>query len=120
VRAPDGRFGVALSTGGTAIMLRGRVGDVPIFGAGLYAGAHGAAAATGTGERIVEKLLAFTVHGWLASGMRAQEAALRAVSLIAPPAHTGIIVVTPTELGAAADRSMAWAGREAAGPWLGP
>jgi len=120
VRAPDGRFGVALSTGGTAIMLRGRVGDVPIFGAGLYAGAHGAAAATGTGERIVEKLLAFTVHGWLAQGMSAQEAATRAVSLIPAPAVTGIIVITPTELGAAADRPMAWAGREAGGAWMGP
>jgi beta-aspartyl-peptidase (threonine type) len=120
VRAADGRFGVALSTGGTAIMLRGRVGDVPIYGAGLYAGAHGAAAATGTGERIVEQLLAFTVHGWLAQGMPAQEAAQRAVSLIAAPASTGIIVITPTELGAAADRPMAWAGREQAGPWLGP
>jgi L-asparaginase / beta-aspartyl-peptidase len=116
----DGRFGVALSTGGTAIMLRGRVGDVPIYGAGLYAGAHGAAAATGTGERIVEQLLAFTVHGWLAQGMPAQEAAQRAVSLIAAPASTGIIVITPTQLGAAADRPMAWAGREQAGPWLGP
>jgi beta-aspartyl-peptidase (threonine type) len=120
VRAPDGRFGVALSTGGTAIMLRGRVGDVPIFGAGLYAGAHGAAAATGTGERIVEKLLAVTVHGWLAQGMGAQQAAERAVSLIPAPASTGIIVITPTELGAAADRPMAWAGREQAGPWFGP
>jgi L-asparaginase / beta-aspartyl-peptidase len=120
VRAPDGRFGVALSTGGTAIMLRGRVGDVPIYGAGLYAGAHGAAAATGTGERIVEKLLAHTVNGWLAAGMRAQEAADRAIALIAAPASIGIIVVTPTELAAAADRAMAWAGREDGGAWMGP
>ena len=57
VRAPDGRFAVALSTGGTAVMLRGRVGDVPIYGAGLYAGPHGTAAATGTGERIMETML---------------------------------------------------------------
>jgi isoaspartyl peptidase/L-asparaginase-like protein (Ntn-hydrolase superfamily) len=120
VRAPDGRFGVALSTGGTAIMLRGRVGDVPIFGAGLYAGAHGAAAATGTGERIVEKLLAFTVHGWLADGVPAREAAERAVALIAAPASTGIIVITPTELAAAADGPMAWAGRAQGSDWIGP
>jgi beta-aspartyl-peptidase (threonine type) len=120
VRASDGRFGVALSTGGTAIMLRGRVGDVPLFGAGLYAGPHGAAAATGTGERITEKLLAHTVQGWLAAGTPAQEAALRAVALIPPPAATGIIVLTPTAIGAAADRPMAWAGREQHGPWLGP
>jgi beta-aspartyl-peptidase (threonine type) len=120
VRAPDGHFGVALSTGGSAIMLRGRVGDVPIFGAGLFAGPSGAAAATGTGERIVEKLLAHTVHGWLAQGVPAQEAADRAVALIAAPASTGIIIVSPTELAAAADRSMAWAGREQGGPWRGP
>jgi isoaspartyl peptidase/L-asparaginase-like protein (Ntn-hydrolase superfamily) len=120
VRARDGRFGVALSTGGTAIMLRGRVGDVPIYGAGLFAGPHGAAAATGTGERIVEKLLAHTVHGWLATGMRAQAAAERAVELIAPSAAVGIIVVTATEIGAAADRPMAWAGREEGGEWVGP
>lgn len=40
-------------TGGTAITLRGRVGDVPILGAGLYAGERGAVAATGSGELIV-------------------------------------------------------------------
>jgi isoaspartyl peptidase/L-asparaginase-like protein (Ntn-hydrolase superfamily) len=120
VRAPDGRFGVALSTGGTAIMLRGRVGDVPIYGAGLYAGAHGAAAATGHGERIVEKILAHTVHGWLAAGVGATEATRRAVALIPSPASIGIIVITATELSAAADRSMAWAGREDGGDWIGP
>jgi L-asparaginase / beta-aspartyl-peptidase len=120
VRAPDGRFGVALSTGGTAIMLRGRVGDVPIYGAGLYAGAHGAAAATGTGERIIEVLLAHTVHGWLAHGMPAPEAARRGVDLIEDKAPTGLIVISPTGLGAAASRPMAWAGREDGSPWQGP
>ena len=119
VRAPDGRFGVALSTGGTAIMLRGRVGDVPIYGAGLYAGAHGAAAATGTGERIIEAMLAHTVHGWLAAGAGAQQAADRAVALIGDKGPTGIIVVSPTELAAAAARPMAWAGREAGGALAG-
>ena len=115
VRAPDGRFGVALSTGGTAIMLRGRVGDVPIFGSGLYAGAHGAAAATGTGERIVEVLLAHTVHGWLAAGMPAEEAARRGVDLIKAKAPTGLIVISPSGVGAAASRPMAWASREDGG-----
>jgi L-asparaginase / beta-aspartyl-peptidase len=118
VRASDGRFAAALSTGGSAIMLRGRVGDVPIFGAGLYAGSHGAAAATGTGERIVERLLAHTVHGWLAAGTTAQQAADRGVALIGT--EIGLIIVSATEIGVAASRSMAWAGREASGPWLGP
>ena len=120
VRAPDGRFGVALSTGGTAIMLRGRVGDVPIYGAGLYAGAHGAAAATGTGERIIEVLLAHTVHGWLAAGMPAPRPPSAASISIKAKAATGLIVIGPTTLGAAASRPMAWAGREDGGAWTGP
>ncbi len=37
-----GRFAAGTSTGGTAFMLPGRVGDSPIVGAGLYAGPHGA------------------------------------------------------------------------------
>ena len=117
---PTDASAVALSTGGTAIMLRGRVGDVPIYGAGLYAGAHGAAAATGTGERIIEALLAHTVHGWLAAGMPAPEAAQRGVDLIKAKAPTGLIVIGPTTLGAAASRPMAWAGREDGGAWTGP
>ncbi len=120
VRAPDGRFAVALSTGGTGIVLRGRVGDVPIYGAGLFAGAAGAAAATGTGERIIEKLLAHTVHAWLASGLSAQAAADRAVALIPRGGPTGIVVMGLSDFGAAADAKMAWAGREVAGPWFGP
>jgi isoaspartyl peptidase/L-asparaginase-like protein (Ntn-hydrolase superfamily) len=120
VRAADGRFAAALSTGGTALMLRGRVGDVPVFGAGLYAGPHGAAAATGIGERIVERLLAHTVRGWLGSGVPAQEAADRAVAHVGTGAPIGIVIVTAGDLAAAADRPMAWAGREAGGPWLGP
>jgi isoaspartyl peptidase/L-asparaginase-like protein (Ntn-hydrolase superfamily) len=116
VRAPDGRFGVALSTGGTAIMLRGRVGDVPIYGAGLYAGAHGAAAATGTGERIIEVMLAHTVQGWLAAGMSAGAAAQRGVDLIKGKAPIGLIVIGPTGVAAATSRGMAWAAREEGSP----
>ena len=119
VRAPDGRFGVALSTGGTAIMLRGRVGDVPIYGSGLFAGTHGAAAATGTGERIVEVMLAHTVHGWLTAGMPADEAAQKGVDLIKAKAPIGLIVITPTALAAAASSGMAWAGKEAGSAFRG-
>jgi isoaspartyl peptidase/L-asparaginase-like protein (Ntn-hydrolase superfamily) len=124
VRAADGRFAAALSTGGSAHMPRGRVGDVPIFGAGLFVGPAGAAAATGAGERIVERLLARSVHDWLAAGASAQQAALRAVQELGGAAGgvvpIGIVVVTSSALGAAADRPMAWAGRQEDGPWHGP
>jgi L-asparaginase / beta-aspartyl-peptidase len=112
VRAPDGRFAGALSTGGIAIMLRGRVGDVPLFGAGLFVGPAAAVAATGVGERITEALLAHTVYGWIASGTPAQEAAQRGVDLIAAKADTGLIVITPTSMGIAASAGMASAMRE--------
>lgn len=120
VRSADGRFGVALSTGGTSITLRGRVGDVPILGAGLYAGPHGAAAATGTGERIVEAGLARAVHEWLAGGASAEAAAKRAVDMLRGK-DIGIIVISPNDMAAAADRDMAWAAREAgSSEWRGP
>jgi L-asparaginase / beta-aspartyl-peptidase len=115
VRSADGRFGVALSTGGTSITLRGRVGDVPILGAGLYAGKYGAAAATGTGERIVEVGLARTVHGWLSVGMTADAAAKKAVDVLRGK-DIGIIVITRDAMAAAGDREMAWAARESGSP----
>jgi isoaspartyl peptidase/L-asparaginase-like protein (Ntn-hydrolase superfamily) len=121
VRTADGRFGVALSTGGMALAMRGRVGDVPIYGAGLFAGEHGAAAATGKGERIIEEGLARRVQEWLKEGDSAQRAAERAVAAIQGTGDIGIIVVAVDGLAAAADRPMAWAGREAgSASWSGP
>ena len=55
--------------------LRGRIGDVPIYGAGLFAGKHGAIAATGTGERIIENSLARHAHELLARGAHARDVA---------------------------------------------
>jgi isoaspartyl peptidase/L-asparaginase-like protein (Ntn-hydrolase superfamily) len=120
VRAADGRFGVALSTGGTSLTLRGRVGDVPILGAGLFAGTHGATAATGTGERIVEAGLARKVHEWLAAGVTAEAAGKRALDLVGAK-NASLIVISPTEMYAATEAPMAWAARESGGlRWLGP
>jgi beta-aspartyl-peptidase (threonine type) len=117
VRTADGRFAAALSTGGTAVMLRGRVGDVPLLGAGLFAGPHGAAAATGTGERITEVLLARTAFGWIEAGDDAATVATRGVDLIKHRGDVGLIVVTQTTLAAAAGGPMAWAGREDGASW---
>ncbi len=120
VRAADGRFAVALSTGGTSVTLRGRVGDVPILGAGLYAGKYGAAAATGTGERIIEMGLARRVHEWLVMGLLAEDAAKRAAHELRGK-DIGIVVIDADSMGAAADRDMAWAGRELGSlNWSGP
>jgi isoaspartyl peptidase/L-asparaginase-like protein (Ntn-hydrolase superfamily) len=45
VRDSEGRFAATASTGGTLYMLRGRVGDSPLMGCGVYAGPKGAVAA---------------------------------------------------------------------------
>jgi isoaspartyl peptidase/L-asparaginase-like protein (Ntn-hydrolase superfamily) len=112
VRTSDGRYAVALSTGGYALALRGRVGDVPILGAGLFAGPYGASAATGTGERIIEAALSREVQGWMKSGATPAEAAQRAVEQLRSKGDIGIIVIGPTSMAARADREMAWAARE--------
>jgi len=122
VRASDGRYAVALSTGGTSITLRGRVGDVPILGAGLFAGPLGAAAATGVGERIVEVGLARAVQDMLAHGASASEAASRGVDLVrVKGGDVGLIVITRDAMAASADQPMPWAGRVLGSEtWLGP
>jgi beta-aspartyl-peptidase (threonine type) len=121
VRGADGTYAVALSTGGTSITLRGRIGDTPILGAGLYAGPRGAVAATGKGERIIEAAASRTVHDLLRDGKGAQNAADQVVNLIKDKGSIGLIVVDRYNMIAAADRPMAWAARELGSKeWLGP
>ena len=90
-------------------MVRGRVGEVPVPGAGLYAGPFGAIAATGRGELIIDEQLARTVHGWLAEGASASEAAERGVELL--DGEAALIVITATDAAAAARPPMAWCTR---------
>ena len=121
VRGDDGTFAVALSTGGTSITLRGRVGDVPILGAGLFAGEFGAVAATGKGERIAEAGSARYVHGRLERGEPPLWSAQLGVSQIAGRGSIGLIVIGVDSMGAASDRQMAWSAREqGSSDWMGP
>jgi L-asparaginase/beta-aspartyl-peptidase (threonine type) len=106
VRDGAGRFGVGLSTGGTSIMLLGRVGDTPIIGAGLYAGPHGAVAATGDGEEIMRRVLAKQVYDWIAAGSAAQDAVERGVGAVDAKFTIGLIAVSATGEGIADNRTM--------------
>lgn len=106
VRGPDGHFGVALSTGGSAPSLLGRVGDTPIVGSGFYAGPVGAVAATGIGEQIVRHLLARTVYGWIEDGMPLERALERGVGLFDPRVPIGLIAVSRTEAAARSNQDM--------------
>jgi len=73
-RDRHGDFAAAGSTGGTPIMLQGRVGDTPIIGAGLYAGPKGAVVATGVGEMIMRQVLSKGVYDAIAQGTDVEKA----------------------------------------------
>lgn len=121
VRDADGRFAAALSTGGTSTTMRGRVGDVPIYGAGLFAGDAGAVACTGDGEHIVRALLAKETYDALRAGIPAQAAADAAVAKLKERAAIGVILLSRTEAAAAVGTTMAWAARAEDRPdFVGP
>jgi beta-aspartyl-peptidase (threonine type) len=107
-RDAGGAFAAALSTGGTSITLYGRVGDVPIYGAGLFAGPAGAVACTGDGEEIIKRFVAHTVYQDLARGVPAREAVRRAADAFPGDFTLGVIAVDAKGWGVAANRSMAW------------
>jgi beta-aspartyl-peptidase (threonine type) len=107
VRDSRGNFAATASTGGTLYMLRGRVGDSPLMGCGVYAGPHGAVAATGVGEEIVRRYMAKTVYDWLAEGIAPEQAAQRAVDLFPQVVDVGLLVAGKSGQGIAANRNMA-------------
>jgi isoaspartyl peptidase/L-asparaginase-like protein (Ntn-hydrolase superfamily) len=93
-RATDGTFAVACSTGGTSMMLPGRVGDTPIWGAGVYAGEHGAVCATGHGETCIKRMGAFRVYQRIAAGAHPQEAVDAEVREFPEPYEVGYIALS--------------------------
>jgi beta-aspartyl-peptidase (threonine type) len=98
-RDSKGRFAAAISTGGTTITFYGRVGDVPMFGAGIYAGSKGAVACTGNGEDIVKHLVAKATYDLLAKGLPAQEAVDRTLAAFPSDIDLGLVAVGPNSTG---------------------
>jgi len=107
-RDGHGRFAATLSTGGTSVTLYGRIGDVPVYGAGLYAGPAGAVACTGEGEEIIKRAMARTVYGELAKGVGARKAVETAVAAFPNVFDLGLIAVDAKGWGVAANRPMAY------------
>jgi N4-(beta-N-acetylglucosaminyl)-L-asparaginase len=71
----DGNLAGACSTSGMAYKLRGRVGDSPIIGSGLYVDNEvGAASGTGVGEEIVRICGSHTVVEYMRQGYSPEEA----------------------------------------------
>jgi len=103
-----GRFAAGSSTGGTAFMMPGRVGDSPLVGAGLYAGPKGAVTVTGIGEEIIKRVLSKFVYDLLAKGVSAQAASNRGLALFRRDISVGIIAVGSRGSGTASNRPMAF------------
>ncbi|WP_430390301.1 N(4)-(beta-N-acetylglucosaminyl)-L-asparaginase [Dyella sp. 20L07] len=79
----SGRLAGACTTSGMAWKLRGRVGDSPIIGAGLYVdGDVGAATSTGVGEEVIRNAGSFLVVELMRQGRSPQEACHEAVMRI--------------------------------------
>lgn len=71
------------TTSGMAFKMRGRVGDSPIIGAGLYVDNEvGAAVATGVGEEVIKICGTHLIIELMRQGMHPQEACKRAVEKI--------------------------------------
>ncbi|WP_242137815.1 N(4)-(beta-N-acetylglucosaminyl)-L-asparaginase [Sphingomonas sp. TREG-RG-20F-R18-01] len=83
-RNPDGRLAGACTTSGMAFKMRGRVGDSPQVGSGLYVEAGvGAATSTGLGEEVTRIAGTARVVASMRSGKSAQAACEEVVKHIA-------------------------------------
>jgi beta-aspartyl-peptidase (threonine type) len=114
VRDAAGGFAATLSTGGTSITLHGRVGDVPIYGCGCFAGPAGAVACTGHGEEIIRQALARKVYELMAAGAPVQDAVRRGIAGFPPQWTVGVIAVGRDGWGVAANTDMAYGATVAA------
>lgn len=79
-----GKMGGACTTSGAAWKMRGRVGDSPIIGAGLYVdGEVGAATSSGLGEEVIRTCGSHTVVELMRQGLSPEAACKKAVERIA-------------------------------------
>ena len=103
-------FAAALSSGGTTAVLRGRVGDVPLPGCGLYAGERGAIATTGDGEYIARSLLAYRAYAELERGRSPDQVVDWVLDQLDASVDVGVIVVDRDGYAGGARDGMAWHG----------
>ncbi len=107
-RDSSGGLCTGSSTGGTAFMMAGRVGDTPILGSGIYCGSEAAVSATGVGEEIVKRVLAKAVYDRIAAGKKPQAACEEALKAFKKSVPVGVIAVGADGVGEACNREMSW------------
>lgn len=79
-RSEDGTMAAGTSTGGVRTQMKGRVGDSPIIGSGLYCNEAGAVSTTGIGESIIKVNLARELVYRLESGEYVKKAAKKTIT----------------------------------------
>ena len=79
---PSGRIVAGSSTGGVFGNLRGRIGDAPVFGAGIYADERVGVLGTGVGELFLETLACLSVGRLVREGASVQKACEEAIAAI--------------------------------------
>lgn len=107
--ATDGKtFAAAASTGGTITTLRGRIGDSPVIGAGIFAGEFGAVACTGNGNRLLRERAATMMHDWMGEGLSAQAAVRRFTAKFADTTDVWAAVIGLEDHAGGGNRDIAW------------
>ena len=98
----SGHLAGACTTSGAAYKMRGRVGDSPIIGAGLYVDQEaGAATATGLGEEVIRNAGSALVVELMRQGLTPREACKEMVERIvrknpqSPGLQVGFIAINP-------------------------
>ncbi|MEO1041951.1 MAG: isoaspartyl peptidase/L-asparaginase [Pseudomonadota bacterium] len=101
-----GNVAAATSTGGYDAKVPGRVGDVPVVGAGTYADNHGAAvSATGHGEWFIRHAAAHSVSLLVEGGLSVSEASTSVLTRMAASGGLGAVITIDTEGNFAAPHS---------------
>jgi L-asparaginase / beta-aspartyl-peptidase len=113
-----GRLSAGSSTGGVRGQLEGRVGDSPLFGAGLYASPSAAVVGTGLGELFVESLACARTGALIEGGVAPQEACERVLARLARArlAPAGLLALDRRGRMGAAFRGASWAVAGPEGP----
>ena len=91
----QGNLGGACTTSGLSYKMKGRVGDSPIIGSGLFIDNEiGGAVATGMGEEVIKTVGSFLIVELMRNGMSPQSACEEAVNRIVKknPEHTNFQV----------------------------
>jgi L-asparaginase / beta-aspartyl-peptidase len=106
-----GRLGAGSSTGGVRGQMDGRVGDSPVFGAGLYASRTAAVVGTGLGELFIESLACARAGALIEGGVAPQEACERVLARLARAqlAPAGLLALDCEGRSGAAFRGASWA-----------